>query len=193
MYAYISGKAAQIGPNYIVVDAGGVGYMVYTNSYSAGSAKAGEDCKLYTHLVVREDDLTLYGFSNPEEKAMFERLISISGIGPKVALSLLSSVKVADIAAAAVCGDAGAFECVSGIGKKTAQRLVLELKEKVDISETVGAGTPGGSASAMEEAAVALAGLGYQRAEALSALSDVKSLGDTAEELVLLALKRLSR
>jgi Holliday junction DNA helicase RuvA len=104
-------------------------------------------------------------------------------------------VKVADIAAAVLCGNAGAFECVSGIGKKTAQRLVLELKEKVDISETVGGGPgpSGGAGNALEEAAAALVGLGYQRAEALSALSAVQSLGDTAEELVLLALKRLSR
>jgi len=193
MYAYISGKAAQIGPNFIVIDAVGVGYMVYTNSYSAGAAKTGEDCKLYTHLVVREDELSLYGFALPEEKAMFEKLISISGIGPKVALSLLSSVKVADIAAAAVCGNAAAFECVSGIGKKTAQRLVLELKEKVDISETVGETLTGGAQNALEEAAAALTGLGYQRGEALAALAAVKNLGDTAEELVLLALKRLSR
>ena len=193
MYAYISGKAAQIGINYIVIDAGGVGYMVYTNSYSAQAAKTGEDCRLYTHLVVREDELSLYGFATMEEKAMFEKLISISGIGPKVALSLLSSVKVTDIAAAAVCGNAAAFECVSGIGKKTAQRLVLELKEKVDISETVGGGLSGGAGNAMEEAAAALIGLGYQRAEALLALSAVQNLGDTAEDLVLLALKRLSR
>ncbi len=193
MYAYISGKAAQICTNYIVIDAGGVGYLIYTNSYSAAAARAGEDCRLYTHLVVREDELSLYGFATMEEKAMFEKLISISGIGPKVALSLLSSVKVADIAAAAVCGNAAAFECVSGIGKKTAQRLVLELKEKVDISETVGGGLPGGAGNAMEEAAAALVGLGYQRSEALSALSAVQNLGDTAEDLVLLALKRLSR
>lgn len=196
MYAFISGKAAQTGPNFIVIDAGGVGYMVYTNSYSADAVKSGEDCRLYTHLVVREDELSLYGFLSPEEKNMFEKLISISGVGPKVALSLLSSVKVADIAAAVLCGNAGAFECVSGIGKKTAQRLVLELKEKVDISETVGGGGPGlsgGAGNALEEAAAALVGLGYQRAEALSALSAVQSLGDTAEELVLLALKRLSR
>ena len=193
MYAYISGKAAQIGANYIVIDAGGIGYLIYTNSFSAGSFAVGEDARLYTHLIVREDELTLYGFAAPEEKTMFEKLISISGIGPKVALSILSTLKIADIAAAAVSGNAAAFETVSGVGKKTAQRLVLELKEKVEISDTVGAGMGGGIQNAVEEAVAALTNLGYQRLEATAAVSAVKSLGDTAEELVLLALKRLSR
>ena len=192
MYAYISGRVAQVGANYIVIDAGGVGYMVYTNSFSAGAVAVGEEAKLYTHLIVREDELTLYGFATPEEKAMFEKLISISGIGPKVALSILSTLKVADIASAAVSANAAAFETVSGVGKKMAQRLVLELKEKVGVADTIGAGlaVPGNKA---EEAAEALMGLGYPRAEALAAISAVQNLGDTAEDLVLLALKRLSR
>ena len=193
MYAYISGKAAQIGANYIVIDAGGIGYMIYTNSFSAGSVAVGTDAKLFTHLIVREDELTLYGFAIPEEKAMFEKLISISGIGPKVALSILSTLKVADIASAVVSGNAAAFETVSGVGKKTAQRLVLELKEKVAIADTIGAGTFAGAGNAVQEAAEALIGLGYQRAEAITAVSAVQNLGDTAEELVLLALKRISR
>jgi Holliday junction DNA helicase RuvA len=130
MYAYISGKAAQIGANHVVIDAGGIGYLIYTNSFSAGSVAVGEDARLYTNLIVREDELSLYGFATVEEKTMFEKLISISGIGPKVALAILSSLKVADIAAAAVSANAAAFETVSGVGKKTAQRLVLELKEK---------------------------------------------------------------
>lgn len=193
MYAFISGKAAQIGPNYIVIDAGGIGYFIFTNSFSAGSFSVGQEAKLYTRLIVREDELSLYGFATAEEKAMFEKLISISGIGPKVALSILSTLKVADIAAAAVSANAAAFETVSGVGKKTAQRLVLELKEKVDVSDAVGAGMGAGFGNAVEEAATALINLGYQRAEAVAAVSAVKNLGDTAEELVLLALKRLSR
>lgn len=193
MYAYVSGKAAQVGANYVVIDAGGVGYMVYTNSFSAGSVAAGGDAKLYTHLIVREDELSLYGFATVEEKAMFEKLISISGIGPKVALSILSALKVADIASAVVSANAAAFETVSGVGKKTAQRLVLELKEKVGIADTVGAGTFAAAGNKVEEAAEALMGLGYPRAEALTAIAAVQNLGDTAEDLVLLALKRISR
>jgi Holliday junction DNA helicase RuvA len=191
MYAYISGRAAQIGANHVVVDAGGIGYLIYTNSFSAGSFAVGEEARLYTHLIVREDELSLYGFATGEEKAMFEKLISISGIGPKVALSILSTLKVADIAAAAVSANAAAFETVSGVGKKTAQRLVLELKEKVDVSDAVGAAI-GGVSNAVEEAVTALINLGYQRAEAVTAVSAVKNLGDTAEDLVLLALKRLA-
>ncbi len=193
MYAYISGKAAQIGANYVVIDAGGVGYMVFTNSFSAGAFAVGGDAKLYTHLIVREDELSLYGFASVEEKTMFEKLISISGIGPKVALAILSALKVADIASAVVSANAAAFETVSGVGKKTAQRLVLELKEKVGVADTVGAGTFAAAGNKAEEATEALMGLGYPRAEALTAVAAVQNLGDTAEDLVLLALKRISR
>ena len=195
MYAYISGEVVQKAANYAVIDVNGVGYLIYTDSFSLGNLKTGTQGKLYTYLKVAEDDMTLYGFATVEQKAMFEKLLSISGVGPKAAAAVLSSMRVNDIAAAVISNDDKAFTNVPGIGKKTAQRLVLELKEKVDFDMAVGEGFDMSEVSqdAAAEAAAALAGLGYNRQEAVAAIAAVKSLGDTAEELVALALKRMGR
>lgn len=195
MYAYISGEVAQKAATYAVIDVNGVGYLIYTDSFSLNNLKTGEKGKLYTYLKVAEDDMTLYGFGTVEQKAMFEKLLSISGIGPKAAAAVLSCMRVNDIAAAVISNDDKAFTNVPGIGKKTAQRLVLELKEKVDFEDAVGQGFDLSEVSrdAAAEAAAALAGLGYNRQEAVAAVAAVKSLGDTAEELVALALKRIGR
>jgi len=195
MYAYISGEVVQKAANYAVIDVNGVGYLIYTDSFSLGDLKTGTQGKLYTYLKVAEDDMTLYGFATVEQKAMFEKLLSISGIGPKAAAAVLSSMRVNDIAAAVISNDDKAFTNVPGIGKKTAQRLVLELKEKVDFDMAVGEGFDMSEVSqdAAAEAAAALAGLGYNRQEAVAAIAAVKGLGDTAEELVSLALKRMGR
>lgn len=195
MYAYISGEVVQKSANYAVIDVNGVGYLIYTDSFSLGNLKTGTQGKLYTYLKVAEDDMTLYGFATVEQKSMFEKLLSISGVGPKAAAAVLSSMRVNDIAAAVISNDDKAFTNVPGIGKKTAQRLVLELKEKVDFDMAVGEGFDMSEVSqdAAAEAAAALAGLGYNRQEAVAAIAAVKSLGDTAEELVALALKRMGR
>ncbi len=195
MYAYISGEVAQKAATYAVIDVNGVGYLIYTDSFSLNNLKTGEKGKLYTYLKVAEDDMTLYGFGTVEQKTMFEKLLSISGIGPKAAAAVLSCMRVNDIAAAVISNDDKAFTNVPGIGKKTAQRLVLELKEKVDFEDAVGEGYDLSELSqdAAAEAAAALAGLGYNRQEAVAAVAAVKSLGDTAEELVALALKRIGR
>ena len=194
MYAYIKGTVEETGENYVVLEAAGVGYLIYTNSYALNNLKKGETAKLYTHFSVREDDQSLYGFLTYEEKKMYLKLIAINGIGPKAGMGILSSMKAADVAAAVMSGNAKAFESVSGIGKKTAQRIVLELKEKVDMEDAVAGGGDIGEvvSSIQEEAVLALMGLGYQRSEAVSAVAAVKNLGDTAENLVLLALKRLA-
>lgn len=195
MYSYIRGKVAQKAANYIVIDVGGVGYKLFSDNFSLNEAKTGTEATMHTYLKVAEDELTLYGFGREEQKNMFEKLISISGIGPKSALAILSGMRVNDIAAAIISGDDKAFTTAPGIGKKTAQRLVLELKEKIDFEEAVGIDpevaelAAGGDAAA--DACAALCGLGYNRQEALAAVAAVKSLGDTAEELVALALRRI--
>ena len=149
--------------------------------------------KLYTHLIVREDELSLYGFESEAGKQMFERLIGISGIGPKAGLAILSQMNPDEVARAVFAGDTSAFSKVSGIGKKTAERIVLELKDKLDMSTALGSGAAVGvsAPTAQEEAAEALTSLGYQKAEAVAAVRSVAALADTAEELILLALKRL--
>ncbi|MBC5647981.1 Holliday junction branch migration protein RuvA [Christensenella tenuis] len=195
MYAYIAGEVVQKAATYAVIDVGGVGYQIFTDTFSLNAIKTGEKAKLYTYLKVAEDDMTLYGFMTQEQKTMFEKLLSISGIGPKAAASVLSVMRVNDIAAAVISNDDKAFTNVPGIGKKTAQRLVLELKEKVDFEDAVGMDMDMTELSqdAAAEAAAALTGLGYNRQEAVAAIAAVRSLGDTAEELVSLALKRMGK
>lgn len=192
MYDYIKGEVAETGKDYAVIEAYGVGYHINTTAQSLLHIKAGETIKLFCHFVVREDAHSLYGFSAPEEKEMFIKLTSVSGIGPKVALSVLSAMKVSDIAAAVITSDEGAFEKISGVGKKTAQRIIVDLSGKITSAETIGTGNVAAAVADKEaEAVSALVTLGYNRAEAMRAVSSVKNLGDTAEELILMALKRM--
>ena len=197
MYEYLNGKVAHKGSSYLVIDIGGVGYKIVADTFTINGVTTGEIAKIYTYLKVAEDDMSLYGFYSQEQRTMFEKLISISGIGPKVGIAVLSSLKINDIAAAVISNDSKAFEVVPGVGKKMAQRLTLELKEKVDFTQAVGSDVDmddfAAGADAVSEACTALCGLGYTRQEAFTAVSAVKSLGDTPEELVSLALKRIGR
>ena len=193
MYDYIKGEVTEIGRDYVVVEAGGIGYCIYTTAQSLLHIKPGDTAKLSCHFVVREDAHTLYGFITPEEKGMFIKLTGVSGIGPKVALAILSAMKVSDLAAAIITSDEKAFQKISGVGKKTAQRLIIDLAEKINTAEAIGgteAHNTGGDGKETE-AVSALVALGYQQAEAMRAVSSVKNLGDTAEEIILMALKRI--
>ena len=193
MYDYIKGEIASTERDCAVVDAGGVGYRVHTSAQSLLHIKIGQTAKFYCQLIVREDAHTIFGFYTPEERAMFIRLTGVSGIGPKVALAILSAMKLSDIAAAIITSDESAFQKISGVGKKTAQRIIIDLAEKIATSEALDLGgeTPAGPADKEAEAISALVALGYNRTEAMRAVSSVKSLGDTAEELILMALKRI--
>jgi Holliday junction DNA helicase RuvA len=132
MIAYLSGKLRMAGLNYVVVDAGGVGYRVSVPlSLMAQMPPTGEGVELFIHTQVREDAIQLFGFPALEDQELFELLIAVSGVGPKVALGMMSVLPVADIAEAISSGDAAALQRVPGVGAKTAQRLVLELKDKV--------------------------------------------------------------
>jgi Holliday junction DNA helicase RuvA len=192
MYAHIEGIVSEKLRDAIVLDAHGVGYLLMVSSAALAMAPAvGEKMKLYTILSVREDALELFGFYSREEKAMYERLRGVSGIGPRTALSILSALSIREISVALVTGDANALTRVPGIGKKTAQRLVLELKDKVDDSELVGADvSPSVAKNGPEaEAIAALISLGYASNEAARAVSRVAGQTDKADELIFLALK----
>jgi|AGTN01.1.fsa_nt_gi Holliday junction DNA helicase, RuvA subunit len=193
MYDYIRGEVAETSRDYAVIDAGGVGYRVYTSAQSLMHINLKQAAKLYCQLVVREDAHTIYGFFTPEERAMFIRLTGVSGIGPRVALAILSAMKISDIAAAIITSDESAFQKISGVGKKTAQRIIIDLAEKIAATEALdtGAEASSGPADKEAEAVSALVALGYNRTEAVRAVSSVKNLGDTAEELILMALKRI--
>ena len=193
MYDYIKGEVAETDKDCATIDAGGVGYRVHTSAQSLLHLKSGQTAKLYCQLVVREDAHTLYGFCTPEERAMFIRLTGVSGIGPKVALAILSALKLSDIAAAIITADESAFQRIPGVGKKTAQRIIIDLAEKIATTEAIdmGGGVTAGPADKEAEAVSALVTLGYNRTEAMRAVSSVKNLGDTTEELILMALKRM--
>ncbi len=193
MYEFIKGELCAIGENYLAVEAGGIGYKIFATQRFLQQAKKGQQTTVYTYLVVREDELSLYGFQSLGERDMFLKLISVSGVGPKAGLAILSTLNTEEIARAILAADQKAFSRVSGVGPKTAARIVLELKDKVEVEDailgSIAAETEG--AGAVSDAVEALMGLGYQKAEALSAVSAVRELADTTEELTLLALKRL--
>ena len=196
MFAHFDGVVAEKTAESIVLDVNGVGYLLLVSGATLSMApQVGERMKLYATLNVREDAMELFGFYSREEKAMYERLRGVSGIGSRTALQILSAMSVRDLSLALVSGDAGALTRVPGIGKKTAQRLVLELKDKVEDSELTGGGvsvSPRSANSGPEgEAVAALVALGYSASEAAKAVSRVVGQADKVDELIFLALKGL--
>ena len=131
MFYYLKGTAAHLGPNLAVIDCGGVGYACRTTSYTLSALQIGAPAQLYTHLNVREDAMELYGFSTENERNCFQMLIAVSGVGPKAALSILSATTPEGLATAIITGNEKALMVAQGIGKKTAQRIILELKDKL--------------------------------------------------------------
>ena len=163
----IGGTLESVGPDWADVSVGGITFKLSVpNSTAEGLAKIGGEVKLFTSLQVREDSLTLYGFSAEEERLTFEVLIGINGVGPKVALSVLSRFTPASLAAAVSAGDSGAFTGVPGVGKKTASRILLELKGKLEGDWAVPA-----AAISQGEVVDALTALGYSAAEAREAVA----------------------
>ncbi len=188
----------------IVMTAAGLGMrlMCSMNTLSA-LPQAGAECTLYAHMSVREDAMELFGFLKQEERDMFRRLISVSGVGPKTALDVLGSMPLSDLRLAILTGDAAALSRAKGIGKKTAQRLSLELKDKLAqdaLSGTAGLDDMAVVSSvdvpvqdAISEAMLALKSLGYTPQEAANALKGVKGQADTADELIRLALRHMAQ
>lgn len=194
MYAHIEGLVAEKSADGLVLDCGGVGYLLSVSRNTLAAAPAvGESMKCYTLLSVREDALELFGFATREEKRMFERLKSVGGVGPRMALLILSALPVRDLSIALVTGDIQALCRVPGIGKKIAQRLVLELRDKVEDEQlTAGTGTAPLAAPdqpASSEAIQALMALGYGAGEAAQAVARVADKAQAVDELVRLALK----
>ncbi|MDO4865057.1 MAG: Holliday junction branch migration protein RuvA [Clostridia bacterium] len=194
MFAHFDGIVAEKTADSIVLDVNGVGYLLMVSGATLSMApQVGERMKLYSSLNVREDAMELFGFYSREEKSMYERLKGVSGIGSRTALQILSSMSVRDLSLALVSGDANALTRVPGIGKKTAQRLVLELKDKVEDSQLTGAGAgvspKTASAGPEAEAVAALVALGYSASEAAKAVSRVVDQSDKVDELIFLALK----
>lgn len=161
MIGYLQGVVLSKGIQSILLNVHGVGYQVLVPLTVADQAVLGQEAELYCHLAVREDALTLYGFASADDQAVFEQLISVSGVGPKIGLSVLSTYSPAEVQAAVASGNAAAFSAVSGIGKKNADRIVLELKNKL----ATPAGLMASVTPAASELTSALLALGYSTNE----------------------------
>jgi holliday junction DNA helicase RuvA len=188
--ASVGGKVLVRRPDHVVVDAGGVGYRLAVSAETLkGVPAAGREATLHTHLVARDDSLQLYGFSSEEERDLFLNLISVSGVGPKVALAVLSGGAPRELVRAIAGGDAKRFQAAPGIGKRTAERIIVELREKVGgkLAEAAATGASG-DADPRAEAREGLLGLGYNPAEAERLLD--RAEGESAEELIGAALRQ---
>ena len=201
MFYYLSGTVAHIEPYLAVIDCGGVGYACRTTSYTLPTLKKGEQGKLLTHVNVREDAFEIYGFATQEELTLFRQLIGVSGVGPKAALAILSSGTPSNLALSIITGDEKALTAAPGVGKKIAQRIILELKDKLAKGQTltVGGETYGGTGVTVipenkaSEAAAALAVLGYSQGEINVALKGIDLDSHSLEEIIKLALKKMMK
>ena len=195
MYAHIRGEVAELLIDRTVIDTNGVGYELFCSGKTLNTLQKGKQAKLCTHLHLADDIMALYGFADETERAMFRRLISVTRVGPKLALAVLSALTPADVAAAIVTDNVAALTPISGMGKKTAQRVLLELKEKVQTEEMIGTGAPaqaaGGNALA-SEAVAALVSLGYDGASASRAVMQIQN-AETIEEILKQALRSLAK
>ncbi len=200
MFYYLNGTVAHIGPYLAVIDCGGVGYACRTTNYTISNLTKGAQAKLYTYLHVREDVFELYGFSTEGELSSFQMLLGVSGVGPKAALAILSSNTPEGLAMAIVSENEKALTCAPGIGKKIAQRIILELKDKLAKGQlTTGSGESfaGGVTIIPEnktsEASAALAVLGYSQPEITAALKGLNVDQLSLEDIIKQALKRMMR
>ena len=194
----LSGKIIKKTLNAVVVSCGGVGYYVQCPTSVAGALpRVGREATLYTVMSVTENDISLYGFATEEQQSCFELLTAVSGVGPKVGLAILSVMEPDRVALAISAGDHKAFKAASGVGPKLAQRIVLELKDKVGKGLAAGTGFAGGSAapaptSAPAQAVAALVSLGYAASDAAAAVARVDETL-SVQEIITIALRSLSR
>ena len=199
MFYYLSGTVAETEANLAVIDCGGVGYACATTNYTLSQLKKGTQAKLYTYLNVREDAMELFGFASRSELRSFKLLIGVSGVGPKAALAILSANTPENLTMAVVTENEKALTAAPGIGKKIAQRIILELKDKLAKAEeeyAFGGGNSGAVAAVVSgdktrEAAAALSVLGYGPAEINAALKGVDIANLPLEEIIRQALKHM--
>ena len=198
MIGYLRGRLLRATTDRLLIEAGGVGYSVAVSlvTFSEIERKGGEVVELHVHTHVREDQLALYGFASEREKELFERLITVSGIGPRLAQVVLSGLPTADLLQAIAAGDVTRLTRIPGVGKKTAERMVVELRDSLQALARETLSEPPATAAASDDDLVAaLVNLGYKVAQAEKAVGDARreSPGASFHELLPLALRRLSR
>ena len=199
MFYYLNGTVAHKEPFLAVIDCNGVGYACRTTAYSLSNLTVGKTAKMFTHVNVKEDTWDIYGFSTTEELHLFQQLISVSGVGPKAALAILSSNTPTNLSMSIITGDERALTNAPGIGKKIAQRVILELKDKlakgyVDVAgeKISGSGITVIPEDKASEAAAALAVLGYSRDEIKTALMGIDMESLPLEDVIRTALRGLA-
>ena len=197
MISFIKGTVAQVLADSAIVDNNGLGWQVYMSGSALGRLPhSGETVMLYTHLQLKEDGVSLFGFLEPQEKQMFEMLISVTGVGPKAALSILSVLSASQLIIAILSDDTASLCKAPGVGKKTAQRLSLELRDKIKSKETENAIGPQQSLSPNQEqrqdAIDALIALGYGRSDAVGAVMETALPDMKTEQMIRLALRKLA-
>ena len=199
MISYIKGILEEINENGIIVEAGGIGYFISVAPSVSARLKLKSDVKIYTYMSVKEDGISLFGFESRAQQELFKKLTSVSGIGGKTAMGLLGAVTVSDITSAIVSNDVNTLCRAPGLGKKTAQRIILELRDKVSCDSIL----PGISGEELFDSAImpsdskaeaveALVSLGYTRSEAAKAVSTVYSENDNTSEILRKSLKKIS-
>ena len=199
MISYIKGILEDMSPGMVVVDNHGIGYQMMVPMRGESFPKIGQEIKIYTHIHVREDDVSLFGFLSKEEKEAFELLIGVNGIGPKVGLSVLSTLSVYELKMAVISEDVKTISKTPGLGPKGAKKLILELKDKLSFEELeedgVGAEIFDTSADSSDSVMITIEGLvslGYSKSEAAIAVNKVEDAKDlTPEELLKKALKNI--
>ena len=189
MIAFVEGEVVSIDADSAVVQAGGVGYRVFSGPGTLSSLREGEKARLYTHHLVREDQQALFGFDSPEELAFFELLMTVSGVGPRLALAIVGAHAVTRLQLAIVTGDLDLLTSVSGVGRKTAQRIALELREKMHAAGV--AVGPGDSSDS--DVVAALESLGYTANEARRAAGNVAGTDAGLDARIKAALQELAR
>ncbi len=199
MIGYLKGKVKYLAPEYVLLEVNGVGYEVICSGAAfsrLSGVKAGEEGEVYTYMQVKEDGVSLFGFADTTEKELFLKLTSVQGVGAKSAIAILSSMRPSEVSEAIALADSKRLSAVKGVGKKTAERIILELHGKISADELLGAAASPAKAatpppSAEEDDAVsALMGLGFTKQESSRAVERAKSAGATsAEEIIALALR----
>lgn len=196
MIAYIKGTVESVSETSVVIETGGIGYDITVSPETAAGVKTGSTAKIYTFMSMREDCIVLFGFESRQKKELFLKLISVSGIGPKAAMSITGSMSVAQFITAVASGDLAFLSHAQGIGKKTAQRIILELKDKLsteDIASSIGTevqAEPKNMAYGKKtETLEALIALGYTRGEAFKAVSAVYDENDSVEDMLKKSLR----
>ena len=196
MFYYLNGTVAAMDANLAVIDCGGVGYACFTTGYTLSQLQIGKQQKLFTYCHIREDAFDIYGFSAKEELNCFLRLIGVSGVGPKAALAILSALTPSQFSLAVVTGDEKTLTMAQGVGKKMAQRIILELKDKVSddlqgASVSVSAVPVAVSGNKVAEATAALASLGYSQSEIGMALKGIDVENLSVEDIVRSGLRAM--